>query len=134
MNITSPGKRDLYYTTDHEWIDFQGSVAYAGICTFKLTGFKAIHDLQLAASGVFLDRGEKIATVRYNDYEVDVHMPVAGKVIQFNEALEQDQQIVLNAAESSGWIAMISPAQPYDRTSLLLPAAYRLNGKGKYAK
>jgi glycine cleavage system H protein len=36
-------KRNIYYTNDHEWIDFQGSVAYIGVCRFKLSGFKEIH-------------------------------------------------------------------------------------------
>jgi len=42
MNTDKAAKRDLYYTNDHEWIDFQGTIAYTGICLFKLLGFKEI--------------------------------------------------------------------------------------------
>jgi glycine cleavage system H lipoate-binding protein len=39
---TSESRKDLYYTRDYEWIDFQESVAYIGICSFKLAGIKKI--------------------------------------------------------------------------------------------
>jgi len=42
MNTDKAAKKDLYYTNDHEWIDFQGTIAYTGICLFKLLGFKEI--------------------------------------------------------------------------------------------
>lgn len=29
----------MYYTRDHEWIDFQGSGAYVGVSNFKLSGW-----------------------------------------------------------------------------------------------
>ncbi|SEN98147.1 hypothetical protein SAMN05660816_01801 [Niastella yeongjuensis] len=45
MEAPNTIKRNLYYTNDHEWIDFQGVVAYVGVCRFKLSGFKEIHKI-----------------------------------------------------------------------------------------
>ena len=45
MKNKESGTKDLYFTKDHEWIDFQGSVAYVGISYFKLIGFKEIQEL-----------------------------------------------------------------------------------------
>lgn len=128
-------KKDLYFTDDHEWIDFQGSVAYTGICKFKLTGFKAIQKIAYIDATGFKQKGEILATIRYNDYLITAHMPVAGKIIQLNEHfVKGDCEDLLHNPEGSGWLALIGPSQPYERRGLLLPKDYRPNGKGKYAK
>jgi glycine cleavage system H protein len=128
-------KRDLYYTNDHEWIDFQGSVAYVGICHFKLLGFKEIHQITFSDLLEFKKKGEVIATIRYNDYQIEAHMPADGKVIQVNDALmPENSSLLLQQAESNGWIALIVPSQPYERKELLLSSEYQSNGKNKYAK
>ncbi len=128
-------KRDLYYTNDHEWIDFQGSVAYVGVCNFKLLGFKEVHQITFSDLLEFKKKGEVIATIKYNDYQIEAHMPADGKVIQINDALTpENSSLLLQQAESNGWIALIVLSQPYERKELLLPNEYQLNRKNKYAK
>jgi glycine cleavage system H protein len=127
--------KDLYYTSDHEWIDFQDSVAYIGVCQFKLLGFKEVHQITFREDMGFNKKSDVIATIKYNDYQIEVHMPVDGKIVQVNENLVSgDQNILLLQPESAGWIAKIIPAQPYERKDLLLPQQYQMNGKSKYAK
>jgi len=135
MKIEKSRIKDLYYTMDHEWIDFQGSVAYTGICHFKLTGFKQIQEIVFNAPSGFKKKGEVIATLRYNDYLISAHMPVDGKILQVNEKLlNGGYDMLLDCAESTGWIALISPSSPHERQGLLLPKQYQMNGKSKYAK
>ena len=135
MNLQQSKGKDRYYTKDHEWIDFQGYVAYAGICIFKLTGFKQVQEIVFKDPSGFKKQGEIIATLRYNDYLIEAHIPVDGKVVKFNEKLVSgNPNILLDCAETTGWIALIVPAQPYERKDLLLPKQYQMNGKSKYAK
>lgn len=135
QKIEPPMKRDLYYTQDHEWIDFQGTIAYIGICHFKLLGFKDIQNVVYEETFGFKKQGEPIAHIFYNDYQVQLHMPVDGKIISLNEELTGGSHAkLLEAAETSAWIAKIIPTQPYERKSLLLPSQYRMNGKSNYAK
>jgi glycine cleavage system H protein len=135
MNTEKILKKDLYYTNDHEWIDFQGTVAYTGVCHFKLLGFKGIHNIQFIGAPGFKRRGEVIAIIKYNDYQIGAHMPVDGKVVALNETFfSLNPDLLLQQAESAGWIALIAPSQPYERKNLLLPKQYQVNGKGKYAK
>lgn len=135
MKANNSFAKDLYFTDDHEWIDFQGSVAYTGICKFKLTGFKAIQELAYTDATGFKQKGEILATVRYNDYLITAHMPVTGKIIQINDHFVKGHyEVLLNNPEGLGWLALIVPSQPYERKGLLLPKDYRLNSKSKYAK
>jgi glycine cleavage system H lipoate-binding protein len=129
------GNKDLYYTSDHEWIDFRGTIAYVGVCHFKLTGYKQIDKLVFKAEEGFRKQGETIAVIRYNEYEVKVNMPVDGKIVQVNTILSGDaHHELLQYPESTGWIAQIIPSQPYERKNLLMPEQYRMNNKSKYAK
>jgi glycine cleavage system H lipoate-binding protein len=134
MKIEMTASKDRYYTIDHEWVDFHGTIAYAGVCAFKLTGFKGIEYLELAECG-FKRKGEKIAVIHYREYRIDLCMPMDGKLLKLNDLLlTGDYGLLLQYPESNGWIAQIAPSQPYERKGLLLPAEYQLNGKNKYAK
>ena len=135
MNMQPAVRRDQYFTTDHEWIDFQGTVAYIGICKFKLTGFKQIQELKFIDASGFKKQGEVIATVRYNDCLVEVHMPVDGKLMQVNEKLVSgNPNILLDCAESSAWLAFIQPSLPHERNDLLMPKQYQTNYRSKWRK
>lgn len=132
MNSTGEVARDVYYTHDHEWVRFQGSVAYMGISAFKLTGFREIHQIHFNHSSGFQQKGELLATVHYRDYQVEVHMPVDGKVIDINTNLVSgDKEILLHEPETNGWVARILPAKPGERADLLRPEQYPFNNANK---
>lgn len=127
--------KDLYYTADHEWIAFKGTVAYTGICSFKLTGFKEIHSVVFNEPDGFKKQGDVIATVQYNDYIIKAHMPVDGKIVRVNEALQtNNKNILLLHPETIGWIAHIIPSHPYERNGLVLPADYQMTRIRRYAR
>lgn len=126
MNALKPVKSNLYYTDDHEWIDFQGSIAYVGVCHFKLSGFKEIQQIIFVENSDLLNQGEVIASVKYDDYLVLVHMPVEGRIISFNDVLLTDEKgILLQQPENNGWIALVVPCQLNNRTGLLPPERYK---------
>lgn len=119
-------KKDLYYTNDHEWIDFQGSVAYVGICGFKLKGILQVEQIIFSTGEGIKKQGEILVTIQYDDYQIPVHMPVDGKVISLNDAMTQgSKDILLQQPENNGWIALIVPDKPYERPGLMLPEQYQ---------
>jgi len=133
MKTGQQATKDLYYTKDHEWVDFQGTIAYTGICAFKLTGFKDVQQIVFSQGTGFKRQGELIASIRYNDYTIDAHMPVDGHIMRVNTELLSNHRLLLQHPERNGWIALIRPALPYERKGLMLPEQYRM-GKNKYAK
>jgi glycine cleavage system H protein len=129
MNL-KPANKNLFYTNDHEWIDFQGSVAYVGVCSFKLSGIREIHHVIFSENPDLIDQGEAIACIQYDDYRILVHMPVVGKIISFNDVLiTGDKSILLQQPEDNGWIALIVPAQYKESTGLQSPEDYKLSLK-----
>lgn len=135
MNLEKSTKKDLYYTQDHDWIDFRATVAYVGVSSFKLIGFKEIHQVIFNEPSGLKKKGDLIATIKYNDYLIQAHMPVDGKVLELNTNLIYgEDNLLLKHAESLGWIALIVPLQPDERKELLLPKQYLMSSKSKYAR
>lgn len=126
MKTLQATRADLYYTSDHEWINFQGSVAYVGICPFKLKGIQKIERLVFKEGGWLKKKGEEIATLHYDDYTIPVCMPVDGKIMNFNEKLlTGGHEVLLQSPDHFGWVARVSPAQPYERKGLLHAEQYK---------
>jgi glycine cleavage system H lipoate-binding protein len=119
---TIKAKKDLYYTNYYEWIEFLGSVAYIGVCPFKLAGIKKIEKIEFSEENNLNKSGEVVASIIYDDYKIDVHMPVSGKVISINDAiLSGNANILLKEPETAGFIALIIPSSPYEREGLIIP-------------
>lgn len=126
MKTLQATRADLYYTPEHEWIDFQGSVAYVGVCPFKLKGVARIERIAFEEANWFKKKGEVIATLYYDDYSIPVCMPVDGRIINLNDKLIMGEyDVLLQSPDTAGWIALISPAQPYERKGLLHSEQYK---------
>ena len=126
-------KRNLYFTEDHEWIDFQGSVAYVGVCKFKLKGIKVIQKIDFAQNAQIYQAGDIIGSIYYEEYKVDIHIPVAARVASFNEEhLNGDRKVLIDQPEDNGWFALIVPTMPYERKGLLTPQQYQLKEKNPW--
>ena len=126
MNTSNLIKRNLYYTNDHEWIDFQGSVAYIGVCSFKLSGFKEIHKIEFIEIPDLVKRGEVIGSIQFDDYQIRIHMPVEGKIISINDLLlTEEKEVLLKQPENNGWIALIVPYCLNDKSGLLSSEDYK---------
>ena len=127
-NPQKPLKRELFYTDDHEWIDFQGSVAYSGVCSFKLRGIKSIERIDFAESSVIYQAGDIIGSLYCADYKIDIHIPVTGRIQSFNENLLAGRnELMLDQPENNGWFARIVPLLPYDRKGLVISQQYQMN-------
>lgn len=119
-------KTELYYTSDHDWIEFQGSVAYVGVCSFKLTGFRQIQEIVFSDLSSDLKKGDTIASIRYNDYRIEAKMPVDGKVIEINDKFSEGSFGTLREdAEGDGWLCLIALNSPEDRHGLIPPDQYK---------
>jgi glycine cleavage system H protein len=126
MNKPKSSKRDLYYTNRHDWIDFQGSVAYIGAAMLKVIQASEIFKLEYVDNKGFARQGEVVARLECDGSTIPVHMPVDGKIISHNDMLlEGNSQLLIDQPENKGWLALIAPTKPYERSGLLQPEQYR---------
>jgi len=120
MNVPA----ELKYTKDHEWIKIDGDVATIGITDFAQGELGDIVYIEVETEGETLANEEVFGTVEAVKTVSDLFMPLAGEVIEFNEALEGNPEAVNSDAYGEGWMIKVKMSNPSDADALLSAEAY----------
>ena len=121
MNIPS----NLYYTQEHEWIRVEGNEAYVGITDYAQSELGEIVFVDINTEGETLAQDEVFGSVEAVKTVSDLNMPVAGEVLEINEAINDQPELVNNDPYGEGWMIKISVADPAELDTLLDAAGYQ---------
>lgn len=121
MNIPS----DLRYTKEHEWIRVEGEIAYVGITDYAQSELGEIVFVDINPEGETLAQDEVFGSVEAVKTVSDLNMPVAGEVLEINEAINDQPELVNNDPYGEGWMIKISVADPAELDTLLDAAGYQ---------
>ncbi len=113
------------YSKDHEWIRLEGDVALVGISDHAQEQLGDIVFVELPEVGKKLAKGDEAAVVESVKAASEVFVPVAGEVVEVNEALSSSPGAVNEAAEGAGWIIKLKPDNAADLDALMDEDAYR---------
>lgn len=116
---------DVKYTKEHEWIRLEGDVAYVGITDYAQEQLGDIVFVDIPTVGETLAADEVFGTIEVVKTISDLFLPVAGEVLEQNEALEEQPELVNKDPYGEGWLIKIKPAADADFDSLLDAEAYR---------
>ncbi|GJM30847.1 MAG: glycine cleavage system H protein [Cyclobacteriaceae bacterium] len=105
MNIPD----NLKYTQDHEWVKIaeDGKTALVGITDFAQQELGDIVYIEIETEGEEIEHGEIFGTVEAVKTVSDLFMPLSGKVIEVNEALESNPEAVNEDPYGKGWMIKI---------------------------
>ncbi|HEX7030902.1 MAG TPA: glycine cleavage system protein GcvH [Gammaproteobacteria bacterium] len=114
---------ELRYTKSHEWIRKEDD----GTVTIGITDHaqEALGDLvfvETPEAGRSVAEGEALAVVESVKAASDVYAPLAGEVVEGNEALADTPEFVNTDPYGQGWIMKIRPSSPADVDAKLLDA------------
>ena len=121
MNIPT----NLKYTPEHEWIRQEGDVAYVGITDYAQEQLGDIVFVDIPSVGETLEAGEAFGTIEVVKTVSDIFLPVAGEVLEQNEALADQPELVNQDPYGQGWLIKIRPAADADFSALLDAEAYK---------
>ena len=116
---------DVKYTKEHEWIRQEGDVAYVGITDYAQEQLGDIVFVDIQTVGETLAADEVFGTIEVVKTISDLFLPVAGEVLEQNEALEEQPELVNKDPYGEGWLIKIKPAADADFDSLLDADAYK---------
>ncbi len=120
MNIPE----NLKYSADHEWLKVDGEFAYVGITAHAANELGDIVFLDITSVGETLDKDEVFGTIEAVKTVADLMLPVAGEVVEFNEALEANPALVNSDTYGEGWIIKVKMTDPAQVDELMDAAAY----------
>jgi glycine cleavage system H protein len=99
---------ELKYTKDHEWIKVEGDVAIVGITEFAQRELGDIVYVDINTVGSDVTEGDVFGTIEAVKTVSDLFMPVNGKVLEINAALDTNPELVNSDPYGEGWMVKIS--------------------------
>ncbi len=118
-------KESLSYTNDHEWIKIDGNTALVGITDFAQSELGDIVFIEVETIGEDLNKNEVFGTVEAVKTVSDLFIPVSGKVLEFNSALEDNPELVNESPYEDGWIVKMEISNLDEISDLLDSNAYK---------
>lgn len=121
MNIPA----ELKYTKDHEWVSIDGDIATIGITEFAQKELGDIVYVEVETLDQTLEQDEVFGTVEAVKTVSDLFLPLAGEIIEFNDALESAPETVNADPYGKGWMIKVKVSNPADYDNLLSSDAYK---------
>ena len=113
------------YTSDHEWINIEDhEAATVGITHHAQDALGDVVFVDLPAVGSTFKKGDVAGVVESVKAAVDLYMPVAGEIVEVNEALRADPSLANTDPQGEGWFFKIRLADGADLAHLLDQTAY----------
>ena len=112
------------YSADHEWIALDGNRARIGITDHAQSELGDIVFVELPTVGSDVGRGENLGAVESVKAVGDILAPVAGKVVEVNEALESSPETINQSPHEDGWILVLELSDPSQFDELMDAAGY----------
>ena len=116
---------DLKYTKEHEWIRVEGNEAYVGITDYAQSELGEIVFVDVDSVGETIEQGAVFGSVEAVKTGSDLNMPATGEVLEFNEALNDQPELVNNDPYCEGWMVKITVNNPAELDNLLDAEGYK---------
>jgi glycine cleavage system H protein len=121
---------DVRYVESHEWIRSEGGRVRIGITDYAQDQLGDIVFVELPAVGKSLNAGAPFGSVESVKAVSELYMPIGGKVVEINSALENSPEVVNTSPYDQGWMIVVEPADAGELKGLLTVQAYRDKLKG----
>jgi glycine cleavage system H protein len=96
---------DLYYTSEHEWVQRVGDdTVRVGITDFAQSSLGDVVFVQLPDTGTEVNAGDSFGEVESTKSVSDLYSPVTAKVVAVNGDLEGSPQLVNSDPYGEGWL------------------------------
>ncbi|KAA2239948.1 hypothetical protein F0L74_27590 [Chitinophaga agrisoli] len=126
MKISTTSRSRMHFTSDHEWIDFNGTVGFVGISAFKLKGIKKIDSIKWHRQRGTVNKGVLVAELLSEDYNIPIHAPVSCVILGPNPKLAGYLDLILESPQDNGWVFFLTPLQFSNKQEpLLSPEEYQ---------
>ena len=115
---------NLHYTESHEWIRIEGDRAIVGITDYAQDALTDVVWVELAEIGAKIGAMEACASVESVKSVSEIYAPVAGEIVESNEALEDAPEIINQDPYGEGWIFALRMDESSQIEGLLDAATY----------
>ena len=117
---------NLKYTEDHEWLRVEEeNIAYIGITDHAQKELGDVVYIECETENENLNQGDAFGTIEAVKTVSDMYMPVSGKVLEFNEELDETPETINEDPYEQGWIIKVEMSDPSQAENLLTAEQYQ---------
>jgi glycine cleavage system H protein len=117
---------DLRFTKDHEWARKVGDLIEVGITAFAVEQLGDVTLVDLSEVGSSVTTHGRLGDIESVKTVSELFAPVAGEIVETNDALRDKPELVNEDTYSAGWMIRIRPASPGAYESLMSAAEYEI--------
>jgi glycine cleavage system H protein len=115
---------ELRYAQSHEWARVEGDRVRVGVTDYAQAELGDVVYLELPSAGARLDQGAAFGVIESVKASSDLYAPIAGEVVEVNDALTEAPEIVNEDPYGKGWMLVLRPQDPAQLDALLTSDRY----------
>ncbi|HEY4597434.1 MAG TPA: glycine cleavage system protein GcvH [Thermoanaerobaculia bacterium] len=99
--------RDYLYSREHEWLRVEDDLCVLGITEFAQQELGEVVFVELPEIGQVFDANNELGTIESVKAVAEVFTPVAGEVVEVNDAVVDDPELLNEDPHGEGWLIKI---------------------------
>lgn len=115
----------LRYSRDHEWVSVEGDLCIIGITHYAQDELGEVVFVEVPEPGQEFEAHEEIGTIESVKAVAEVFTPVAGEIVEVNEALAETPELINQDPHGEGWLVKVRFSSQDDLEQLMDAAAYQ---------
>ena len=112
------------YTREHEWVRVEDDVCVLGITEFAQHELGEVVFVELPEVGQVFDTGDELGTIESVKAVAEIYTPVAGEVVEVNEAVTDDPELLNEDPHGEGWLIKLRFSSASDLKDLMNAEQY----------
>jgi glycine cleavage system H protein len=116
--------RDYLYSREHEWVRVEEDICVLGITEYAQQELGEVVFVELPEIGQVFDANDELGTIESVKAVAEVYTPVAGEIVEVNDAVVDDPELLNEDPHGEGWLLKIRFSSAADLKSLMNPEAY----------
>jgi glycine cleavage system H protein len=115
---------DYLYSKEHEWVRVMDDVCVLGITEFAQQELGEVVFVELPEVGQVFNTQDELGTIESVKAVAEVYSPVAGEVVEINDAVVDDPEMLNDDPHGEGWLVKIRFSSADDLKALMKADAY----------
>ncbi|HXO29618.1 MAG TPA: glycine cleavage system protein GcvH [Thermoanaerobaculia bacterium] len=112
------------YSREHEWVRVKDDVCVLGITEFAQQELGEVVFVELPEVGQVFNAQDELGTIESVKAVAEVYSPVAGEVVEINDAVVDDPEMLNDDPHGEGWLVKIRFSSADDLKALMNAEAY----------
>ena len=116
--------RDYLYSREHEWLRVEDDLCVLGITEFAQQELGEVVFVELPEVGQVFNANDELGTIESVKAVAEVFTPVAGEVVEINDAVVDDPELLNEDPHGDGWLIKVRFSSADDLKTMMKAEEY----------